>query len=54
MAGLSNDEKAAALADVEFFAGCTDRQRSDIAHFAEQRDIGAGDELCHEDERALA
>jgi CRP-like cAMP-binding protein len=50
MPELSNDEKAAALASVRFFAGCTDRQRADIAHFAEQRDLAAGDELCHEDE----
>ena len=50
MAGLSNDDKATALAAIEFFAGCTDRQRTDIAHLAEQRDVVAGDELCHEDQ----
>jgi CRP-like cAMP-binding protein len=50
MAVLSNDEKTAALAAIDFFAGCTERQRADIAHLAEQRDFETGEELCHQDQ----
>ncbi len=50
MGSLSTEEKDAALAEIEFFAGCTDRQRADIAHLAEQRDVDAGAELCHEND----
>jgi len=48
MAELSNDEKAAALGSIAFFSGCTERQRTDIAHLAGERSVGAGEELCHE------
>ena len=50
MAELTNDEKSAALSQVAFFAGCTERQRADIAHLADERSVGAGEELCHEGE----
>jgi CRP-like cAMP-binding protein len=50
MPQLSADEKRAALVQIEFFAGCTDRQLDDIAHLAVERDLEAGAELCHEGE----
>lgn len=48
MSELTTDEKRAALAGIEFFAHCNDRQSHDLASVAIQRDLGAGDELCHE------
>jgi CRP-like cAMP-binding protein len=48
MAELSVDEKKAALATIDFFGGCTDRQLTDVAHLAVERDLDAGAELCHE------
>lgn len=48
MAALSDDEKRAALADIDFFEGCTERELTDIAKLAEERAFAPGDELCHE------
>lgn len=48
MPDMSNDDKLAALAKVDFFEGCTDRELTDISHLAEQRGFAPGDELCHE------
>jgi CRP/FNR family transcriptional regulator, cyclic AMP receptor protein len=50
MPEMTTDEKAAALAGITFFSGCNDRQRADIAHLAAERNVGAGEELCHERE----
>lgn len=48
MAELSTEEKRAALAAIDFFAGCSERQLADVAHLAVERDLDAGTELCHE------
>jgi hypothetical protein len=48
MTELSTEEKRAALAKVEFFAHCSERQLADVAHLAVERDLDAGAELCHE------
>jgi CRP/FNR family transcriptional regulator, cyclic AMP receptor protein len=50
MTELSTEEKRAALAKVEFFAHCSERQLADVAHLAVERDLDAGAELCHEGE----
>ena len=50
MTELSTEEKRAALAKVEFFAQCSERQLADVAHLAVERDLDAGAELCHEGE----
>jgi CRP/FNR family cyclic AMP-dependent transcriptional regulator len=50
MPELSTEEKRAALAKIEFFAGCSERQLADVAHLAVERDLDAGAELCHEGE----
>jgi CRP/FNR family transcriptional regulator, cyclic AMP receptor protein len=48
MPELSVEEKRAALAKIDFFAGCSDRQLTDVAHLAGERDLDPGAELCHE------
>jgi CRP/FNR family cyclic AMP-dependent transcriptional regulator len=48
MAELSTEEKRVALAAIESFAGCNERQLADVAHLAVERDLDAGTELCHE------
>ncbi|SRR5712692_8775283 len=50
MADMTNEAKSAALAEIEFFARCSERQRNDIAHLAQERSVAAGQELCHEGE----
>jgi CRP/FNR family transcriptional regulator, cyclic AMP receptor protein len=50
MTELSIEEKRAALATIEFFARCSERQLADVAHLAVERDLEAGAELCHEGE----
>ena len=50
MPELSTEEKRAALAKVEFFAGCSERQLADVAHLAAEQGLDPGAELCHEDE----
>lgn len=50
MPELSTEEKRAALAEIDFFAGCTERQLADVAHLAVERDLDPGTELCHEGE----
>ena len=48
MPAMNDDTKRAALAEVDFFKGCTERELTDIAHLADERDFAPGDELCHE------
>lgn len=50
MGAMNDDEKRAALARVDFFTGCSDRELTDIAKLTEPRDFAIGDELCHEDD----
>jgi CRP-like cAMP-binding protein len=48
MPDMSEDDKRRALAEVDFFKGCTDRELTDIARLADERGFAPGDELCHE------
>ena len=48
MAAMSEDAKRAALAEIDFFKGCTDRELADISRLAVERDVPPGEELCHE------
>ena len=48
MAELTNEEKSAALGEIDFFAGCTEKQLTEIAHLADGRSAAVGEELCHE------
>jgi CRP-like cAMP-binding protein len=48
MAAMSDDAKRAALAEIDFFKGCTERELTDISRLAVERDVAPGEELCHE------
>jgi CRP/FNR family cyclic AMP-dependent transcriptional regulator len=48
---METAEKAAVLARIEFFKGCTQRQVDDIAKLVGERDLEKGDILCRQGER---
>ena len=48
MAPMTEEAKRAALAQVDFFKGCSERELADIAKLSEEQTFVAGDELCHE------
>jgi CRP-like cAMP-binding protein len=45
---VAGEEKAALLAAIDFFKGCTARQIEDIAKLAGERYLDAGDVLCRQ------
>jgi CRP-like cAMP-binding protein len=45
---MTEEAKRAALAEVDFFKGCTERERTDIARLAQEQTFEAGAEVCHE------
>lgn len=47
---MDSSERAALLAWIDFFKGCTQRQIDDIAKVVESRDLSAGDVLCRQGE----
>ena len=48
MVSMTEEAKRAALAGFDFFKGLTDREISDIAKLAEEREFRVGEELCRE------
>jgi len=48
MAQMTDEAKRDALAEVDFFKGCSDRELADIAKLAEDQTFEVGAELCHE------
>jgi CRP/FNR family transcriptional regulator, cyclic AMP receptor protein len=47
---METSEKAAVLAQIDFFTGCTQRQIEDIAKLVHDREVDAGDILCEQGE----
>lgn len=47
---MEGSDKAALLARIEFFKGCTQRQLDDIAKVVGDRQVAAGDVLCRQGE----
>jgi uncharacterized Zn-binding protein involved in type VI secretion len=50
MKDLAAAEKAALIAQVDFFTGCTQHQIDEIAKLLVDRHFAAGEELCQQDE----
>ncbi len=45
---MSDDARREVLAGLDFFKGCSDRELRDISRLADERDLPAWSELCHQ------
>jgi CRP-like cAMP-binding protein len=48
MAAMTEEAKRAALGEIDFFEGCSERELTDIAKLSREQTFAVGDELCHE------